>query len=160
MVGLCKEWKFFVPKLNGHRTLASDSFLLDLTVTCTWCTYSLLGSFVPFGGFFASQADISAPLTIARQPFTRCNACNEMYEQELSHLLRQGSSVSIADAYSKILSSSLQRSDSDLTKGRDVVAQVCYVTSPRAELPWSCMLTLSLSFCVEHIHTCPDLREL
>lgn len=83
-----------------------------------------MGSFVPFGGFFPTPSDYRPPVTAGRQSFTRCNACNEKYEQELGATLREGSSVPSDDHHSAALPSWLQRSDSDLSRG-DVVAQVC-----------------------------------
>ena len=55
------------------------------------------------------------------------------YETYSKFLHRFPSSVSIANAYSKSLSSSLPRSDSDLTKGRAVVTQVKDVKAASSE---------------------------
>lgn len=84
-----------------------------------------MGSFVPFGGFFPTPSDYRPPITAVQHSFTRCNACNDKYEQELDTILREGSSISSADQDSVTLPSWLQRSKSDLGKGGDIVTQVC-----------------------------------
>lgn len=119
-------YMFYTPQhsMNVSGIELLTPLLLNLTVACTWYTYSLMGSFVPFGGFFPTPSDYRPPVTAGRQSFTRCNACNEKYEQELGAALREGSSVPSDDHHSAALPSWLQRSDSDLSKG-DVVAQVC-----------------------------------
>ncbi|KAJ0230231.1 Protein SMAX1-LIKE 7 [Hirschfeldia incana] len=54
---------------------------------------SLMGSFVPFGGFFSSTSDFRVPfsnsMTQSRLP--RCHLCNEKCEQEVTALGKSGS---------------------------------------------------------------------
>lgn len=140
LIGAAANYETYSKFVGRFPSIQEDWDLHPLPITSFRSSFdalgsksSLLGSFVPFGGFFPSQPDFRTPLTVARLPFTRCNACNEMYERELSDMLREGSSVSIADTYSKSLSSSLQRSDSDRTKGGDVVAQVKDVKAASSE---------------------------
>ena len=85
-----------------------------------------MGSFVPFAGFFPTPSDYRPPLTAVRPSFTRCNACNEKYEYELGALMKEGSSAAFSDQPSTALPSWLPRSNSDLSRGVDIVAQVCY----------------------------------
>lgn len=96
---------------------------------------SLMGSFVPFGGFFPMQSDFRTPFSGANPPFNRCSSCNEKFERELCAVLREGSSVSVADQYSLTLPSWLQRAESDTSKGGDIAGQVKDVkTSPNEHI--------------------------
>ncbi|BAT81534.1 hypothetical protein VIGAN_03127800 [Vigna angularis var. angularis] len=54
---------------------------------------SLMGSFVPFGGFF-STPEIRSPLNSTNGSFTRCDKCNEKCEQEVADVLKVGPSSS------------------------------------------------------------------
>ncbi|XP_061347170.1 protein SMAX1-LIKE 6-like isoform X2 [Gastrolobium bilobum] len=47
---------------------------------------SLMGSFVPFGGFFPTPSEIKNPASCANATFTRCGKCNEKYEQEVADI--------------------------------------------------------------------------
>ncbi|KAK9673811.1 hypothetical protein RND81_12G191800 [Saponaria officinalis] len=84
---------------------------------------NLMGSFVPFGGFFPTPSDFRAPLAGMRAPFTRCNECNVSYEKELRATPKEGSSVSVAGDQSSTLPSWLQSAEADPSKAREVVAQ-------------------------------------
>ncbi|KAK9673813.1 hypothetical protein RND81_12G191800 [Saponaria officinalis] len=89
-----------------------------------WFEEDLMGSFVPFGGFFPTPSDFRAPLAGMRAPFTRCNECNVSYEKELRATPKEGSSVSVAGDQSSTLPSWLQSAEADPSKAREVVAQV------------------------------------
>lgn len=52
-----------------------------------------MGSFVPFGGFF-STPEITSPLNSTNRSFTRCDKCNENFEQEVADILKVGPSSS------------------------------------------------------------------
>ncbi|XWS74015.1 hypothetical protein CRYUN_Cryun02cG0179100 [Craigia yunnanensis] len=84
---------------------------------------SLMGSFVPFGGFFPMPSDLRSPLTGRNQSIPRCNLCNEKYEQEVAAILKVGSTVSVADQYSENLPSRMAAVDmsmgDDVTKTKD-----------------------------------------
>uniref|UniRef100_A0A7N0TG43 Clp R domain-containing protein n=1 Tax=Kalanchoe fedtschenkoi TaxID=63787 RepID=A0A7N0TG43_KALFE len=69
---------------------------------------SLMGSFVPFGGFFSNPSDYKGSLSSTTQITTRCQSCNDKYEQEISTVLKGGGSTSIADQCSSSLPSCLQ----------------------------------------------------
>ncbi|KAI8016323.1 Protein SMAX1-LIKE 7 [Camellia lanceoleosa] len=81
---------------------------------------SLMGSFVPLGGFFSTPSEFKNLVSSTNQP-TRCDLCNEKYEQEASVILKGGSTTSIADQYSASLSSWLQMTECDANKRVDVI---------------------------------------
>ncbi|XP_022752644.1 protein SMAX1-LIKE 6-like isoform X2 [Durio zibethinus] len=81
---------------------------------------SLMKSFVPFGGFFPTPSDFRSPLSGRNQSITRCNLCNEKYEQEVAAILKVGSTVSVADQHSENLPSWLRMAAVDTSKGEDV----------------------------------------
>ncbi|XP_065637733.1 protein SMAX1-LIKE 6 [Quercus suber] len=80
---------------------------------------SLMGSFVPFGGFFPTSSDFTNPLSITNQSFTRCKQCTEKYEQEVAVIQKGGLTISGADQYSESIPR-LQMSELDTGKGVDV----------------------------------------
>ena len=82
-----------------------------------------MGSFVPLGGFFPTPSEFKNLLSSTNQS-TRCDLCNEKYEQEVSTVLKGGSNTSVADQYSKSLPSWLQMTECDSSKRVDVV-KVC-----------------------------------
>lgn len=51
--------------------------------------YSLMQSFVPFGGFFSSISDFKGPLSGVYPSRLRCNQCDKNYEDELSSILKR-----------------------------------------------------------------------
>ncbi|CAN8315306.1 unnamed protein product [Cochlearia groenlandica] len=58
---------------------------------------SLMGSFVPFGGFFSSTSDFRVPFSssLMNQALSRCHLCNEKYEQEVSAFGKSSSSLDL-----------------------------------------------------------------
>ncbi|KAL2317492.1 hypothetical protein Fmac_031368 [Flemingia macrophylla] len=52
----------------------------------------LMGSFIPFGGFF-STPEIRSPISCTNASFTRCDTCNEKCEQEVADILKIGPST-------------------------------------------------------------------
>lgn len=80
--------------------------------------YSLMGSFVPFGGFFSSTSDYRVPLSgTANQTLPRCHLCNEKYLQEVAAVVKASSSLSTSDQCSEKLPSWLRAAESELDKG-------------------------------------------
>ncbi|XP_054798882.1 protein SMAX1-LIKE 6-like [Prosopis cineraria] len=59
---------------------------------------SLMGSFVPFGGFFSSPSELKNPLSCTNQSFMRCHSCNQKYEQEVADILKV-SPATLASGY-------------------------------------------------------------
>ncbi|CAL5189654.1 unnamed protein product [Lathyrus oleraceus] len=49
---------------------------------------SLMGSFVPFGGFFSTPSESKSHESSTNASFTRCDKCNEKYEQEVADVLK------------------------------------------------------------------------
>lgn len=88
-----------------------------------------MGSFVPFGGFFPSPSEMHNLLSSANQS-TRCNLCNEKYEQEASVILKGGPTASVADQFSATVSPWLQSdmAECDASKRVDIV-KVCTIKS-------------------------------
>ncbi|CAH2038690.1 unnamed protein product [Thlaspi arvense] len=79
---------------------------------------SLMGSFVPFGGFFSSTSDFRVPLSgTVNQKLSRCHLCNEKYLQEVAAVAKAGSSLSLSDQCSEKLPSWLRAAETELDKG-------------------------------------------
>nr|XP_048324167.1 protein SMAX1-LIKE 6 [Ziziphus jujuba var. spinosa] len=82
---------------------------------------SLLGSFVPFGGFFPAPSNFRNPLNSRNQIFTRCHSCNEKCENEVASILKVGSATLVAgDKYPENLPCWSQTAEHDTGKGVDV----------------------------------------
>lgn len=86
--------------------------------------YSLLGSFVPFGGFFPAPPEINNLLESRSQSAPRCDMCNKKYEQEVSSVLKGGSTTSVAAQDQLNLPSWLQMDDIDKCKSANP-SEVC-----------------------------------
>ncbi|XAR60740.1 hypothetical protein NMG60_11034227 [Bertholletia excelsa] len=80
---------------------------------------SLMGSFVPLGGFFATPSDFKNMSSCTNQS-TCCGLLNEKSEQEASVILMGGSSTSVADQHSTSLSPPLEMDDHEASKKLDV----------------------------------------
>ncbi|KAG7573023.1 P-loop containing nucleoside triphosphate hydrolase [Arabidopsis suecica] len=77
---------------------------------------SLMGSFVPFGGFFSSTSDFRVPYSNSmNQTLPRCHLCNEKYEQEVTAFAKSGSSLD--DQCSEKLPSWLRNVEHEQDKG-------------------------------------------
>nr|GMD15774.1 protein SMAX1-LIKE 6-like [Ipomoea batatas] len=72
---------------------------------------SLMGSFVPFAGFFPTPSEFENLQNSRSQSPARCNLCNEKYEQEVSTLLK-GLTTSVADQHPANVSPWLQMAES------------------------------------------------
>ncbi|KAL2485947.1 Double Clp-N motif-containing P-loop nucleoside triphosphate hydrolase superfamily protein [Abeliophyllum distichum] len=79
---------------------------------------SLMGSFIPFGGFFPLPSEYEPPST--SQSSTLCNLCKEKYAQEVS-VLKGGPTDSVVGQQSENLSSWLQIAERDLSKSSGAV---------------------------------------
>ncbi|KAK3019272.1 hypothetical protein RJ639_004221 [Escallonia herrerae] len=82
---------------------------------------SLMGSFVPFGGFFPTTSEFGNMLSSTNQSSTRCDLCNKRYEQEVSAIRKGGSTKSVADQHSAGLPSWLQMAECVSNKITDAV---------------------------------------
>ncbi|AEC08329.1 Double Clp-N motif-containing P-loop nucleoside triphosphate hydrolases superfamily protein [Arabidopsis thaliana] len=77
---------------------------------------SLMGSFVPFGGFFSSTSDFRIPSSSSmNQTLPRCHLCNEKYEQEVTAFAKSGSMID--DQCSEKLPSWLRNVEHEHEKG-------------------------------------------
>ncbi|KAM7501796.1 hypothetical protein LguiB_000700 [Lonicera macranthoides] len=81
----------------------------------------MMGSFVPFGGFFPTPSELQDPVSSTSKSITRCDQCNEKYKQEASLILKGGSTISVADHQSTSLPFWLQKDDSVTIKKMDAV---------------------------------------
>ncbi|CAH8352427.1 unnamed protein product [Eruca vesicaria subsp. sativa] len=79
---------------------------------------SLMGSFVPFGGFFSSTSDFRVPFSnsMNQSRLPRCHLCNEKCEQEVT-ALGKSSSMTTDDQSSEKLPSCLRIVESEQEKG-------------------------------------------
>ncbi|KAF2317425.1 hypothetical protein GH714_022220 [Hevea brasiliensis] len=104
-----KDWDLHILPITSSKS----------PIDCFGSKSSLMGSFVPFGGFFSTPSDLKYPLCNVAQSITQCHLCTAKYEQEVTAMLK-GSTVSIADQYSENLPSWLQMAQLDTGKGLDV----------------------------------------
>ncbi|KAG5238359.1 protein SMAX [Salix suchowensis] len=95
---------------------------------------SLLGSFVPFGGFFSTPSDFKIPPNSINQSITRCHLCNAKYEQDVAATLKMGPTISVAEQCSENLPSSRQLAELDMRKAVDMVKTKDDGTSLNAKL--------------------------
>ncbi|KAE8656761.1 hypothetical protein F3Y22_tig00116997pilonHSYRG00299 [Hibiscus syriacus] len=96
------------PKWKKHRCRYTTAGALEhltlfrlLDLTCSWYSYSLMRSFVPFGGLFPAPSDLKSPLSARNQSIPRCKLCNDKYEQEVDAVMKAGSAVSDANQYQR-----------------------------------------------------------
>lgn len=95
-----------------------DLHLLPITTSTSpnggsYSKSSLMGSFVPFGGFFPTPSEFKNLLSSENKSISRCDLCNEKYDQEASVILKGGSTISVADQHLPSLSSWLQKDETD-----------------------------------------------
>lgn len=86
--------------------------------------YSLMESFVPFGGFFSTPSEPKGSLRSSYQHATRCHLCNERCEQEILAVSKGGFNVSVADQCKSSLPSWLQMTQLGANKGLDEKVRV------------------------------------
>ncbi|XP_010558877.1 PREDICTED: protein SMAX1-LIKE 6-like [Tarenaya hassleriana] len=111
-----KDWDLHVlpitsTKPSGVYPKSRSFFVLRARVFVF--VHCLMGSFVPFGGLFASTSDFRVPSfgNATNQPMPRCHLCNEKYEQEVASFIKVGSSFSAANQCSEKLPSWLRSVD-------------------------------------------------
>ncbi|XP_030506040.2 protein SMAX1-LIKE 6 [Cannabis sativa] len=125
LIGATRTYEIYSKLLGQFPTIQKDWDLHLLPITSSKASSegvhsksSLMGSFVPFGGFFAASSELKNPVSSTNQCFTRCSACTEKYEQEVSSILKTGSNLSVAGQLSESLPS-LQMAEVDARKGVD-----------------------------------------
>ncbi|CAN8306018.1 unnamed protein product [Cochlearia groenlandica] len=103
-----KDWDLNVLPITSSKPLSQGAYPKS----------SLMGSFVPFGGFFSSTSDFRVPLSsTVNQTLSRCHLCNEKYLQEVAAVVKAGSSLSLSDQCSEKLPSWLRAAETELDKG-------------------------------------------
>ncbi|XP_019054190.1 PREDICTED: protein SMAX1-LIKE 6-like isoform X2 [Nelumbo nucifera] len=107
-----KDWDLQLLPITSHRPSFGGLYSRP---------YSLMESFVPFGGVFCTSSDLKGPLSSICEAISCCHLCNEKYEQEVSSILKAGHTVSVADQYQSSLSFWLQSPELTTSKGLDVV---------------------------------------
>ncbi|KAG9142014.1 hypothetical protein Leryth_009379 [Lithospermum erythrorhizon] len=72
---------------------------------------SLLGSFVPFGGFFSLPSELETIRSSKVQFTGRCSVCNENYEREVSAALKEISASSVSGSSTANIPSWLHKAE-------------------------------------------------
>ncbi|WJZ89086.1 hypothetical protein VitviT2T_008332 [Vitis vinifera] len=128
LMGSSGSYETYLKFLTQFPSIEEDWDLHLLPITSSrssvegFCSRSsLMGSFVPFAGFFSTPTDFKNPLNSTNQSITLCHLCNEKCEQEVSAILKGGSTISLADRYSGTLPSWLLMAEPDTNKGADAV---------------------------------------
>ncbi|XP_050368203.1 protein SMAX1-LIKE 6 [Argentina anserina] len=80
----------------------------------------LMGSFVPFGGFFSGPSNFANPLRSKGHSFIRCHLCTEKYEQEVASIRKDGSAITVGEQCSTSSPYWLQMTELDHGKGVDL----------------------------------------
>ncbi|ESW14200.1 hypothetical protein PHAVU_008G261000 [Phaseolus vulgaris] len=124
LLGVAETSHAYSKFLSLFPNVENDWDLHLLTVTSAtpsmeglYSKSSLMGSFVPFGGFF-STPEIRSPVNSTNGSFTRCDKCNEKCEQEVADILKVGPSSSNSTSSSwlqKVVNVDTHRG-SDVTK--------------------------------------------
>ncbi|KAL1202025.1 Protein SMAX1-LIKE 6 [Cardamine amara subsp. amara] len=124
-IGCVSSYEIYTKLLDRFPTIEKDWDLHVLPITSSkpssqglYPKSSLMGSFVPFGGFFSSTSDFRVPLsTTVSQKLSRCHLCNEKYLQEVAAVVKASSSSSLSDQCSEKLPSWLRAAETELDKG-------------------------------------------
>ncbi|CAJ1960387.1 unnamed protein product [Sphenostylis stenocarpa] len=126
LVGVARTSEAYSKFLRLFPTVDKDWDLHLLTMTSAtpfmeglYPKSSLMGSFVPFGGFFSTPSEMKNPVNCTNATsLTRCDACNEKCEQEVADILKVGPATS-ASGYSTSLPW-LQKVNVETDRGLDV----------------------------------------
>ncbi|CAN4128350.1 unnamed protein product [Withania somnifera] len=123
LVGAAANYDIYLKFLARFPTIQKDWDLHLLPITSSTppigglpSRSSLMGSFVPFGGFFSAASEFENSWMNKNESTVRCNLCNEKYEQEVSTLLREATG-SVADQHATHLSSLLQKAECGPSRG-------------------------------------------
>ncbi|KAB2616544.1 hypothetical protein D8674_023132 [Pyrus ussuriensis x Pyrus communis] len=160
LIGAAASHEVFTKLSLWFSTIEKDWDLHLLPITSSkasmegvYSKSSLMGSFVPFGGFFSAPSNFKNPLSSTYQSFRRCNGCTEKYEQEVASVLKVGSTVSVTDPRSDSLPSWLQIRKLGTGKGDDLAKTkddktTMNVTVSALQKKWD-------DFCRQNLHAQP-----
>ncbi|XP_057442263.1 protein SMAX1-LIKE 6-like [Lotus japonicus] len=94
LVGVAETSGAYSKFLGLFPNVENDLDLHLLTVTSAtssmeglYSKSSLMGSFVPFGGFFPTPSEIKSHVSSTNASFARCDECNGKYELEVANTL-------------------------------------------------------------------------
>ncbi|KAL9267607.1 SMAX1-LIKE 7-like protein [Drosera capensis] len=121
LMGSAAVYETYSRFLERFPPIEKDWDLQPLPITSS--KSSLMGSFVPFAGFFSRPSDFKSPLPVMNQCFTRCGECNENCEREISAAWQGGSSASMVDKCSTSLPTCLQMADFDSNRTENVAPE-------------------------------------
>ncbi|KAF3666514.1 putative mitoferrin-like [Capsicum annuum] len=117
LIGAAASYDIYMKFLARFPTTQKDWDLHLLPITSSTppigglpSRSSLMGSFVPFGGFFSAAPEFENSWINRNESIARCNLCNEKYEQEVSTVLR-GASGLVTDQHEPHISSWLQKAE-------------------------------------------------
>ncbi|KAI4318192.1 hypothetical protein L6164_025990 [Bauhinia variegata] len=102
-----------------------DLYILPMT-SVTYSTQglysksSLMGSFVPFGGFFSTPPEFENPVSSTNQSFTCCHVCKEKYEKEVADVGKIGPTASPSDCSKSLPWLQKKKVNVDVDEGLDV----------------------------------------
>ncbi|XP_038718699.1 protein SMAX1-LIKE 6-like isoform X1 [Tripterygium wilfordii] len=141
-----KDWDMQVLPINSLKPSLPSSYPKS----------SLMGSFVPFGGFFSSPSDSRCSLSTSYQCLSRCRQCDERCAQEVISISKEGTTASVSDHYQSSLSSCLHMAEISTDKRLDLIKDDGMVLSTKvagAERKWD-------DICWRLHHTRPPERNI
>ncbi|XP_057724502.1 protein SMAX1-LIKE 6-like [Arachis stenosperma] len=102
LVGVAEKCDVYSKLLGLFPNVEKDWDLYPITVTSAtpsmeglYPKSSLMGSFIPFGGFFSTPPEIKTPVSCSSASSARCDECNEKYEEEVADLKVNEESTSL-----------------------------------------------------------------
>ncbi|KAL4335119.1 hypothetical protein GQ457_07G017980 [Hibiscus cannabinus] len=127
LLGAATSYQTYLKFLSRFPSVEKDWDLQILPITSvrnslarSYPKSSLMESFVPFGGFFASPSESKGSLSSSYRHVPRCHLCNERCEQEVIAISKGGFNVSVADHCRSTLPSWLQMTEVGANKGLDM----------------------------------------
>ncbi|KAI8564230.1 hypothetical protein RHMOL_Rhmol03G0166100 [Rhododendron molle] len=128
LIGFAATYETYLKFLNRYPSVEKDWDLQLLPITSlraamggdSYPRSSLMESFVPFGGFFSTPADLKSPLGVSYQCPPRCHLCNEKCEQDVSAITKGGFASSVAEQYQSSLPSWLQMTEVSTNRALDI----------------------------------------
>ncbi|XP_044506222.1 protein SMAX1-LIKE 7-like isoform X2 [Mangifera indica] len=116
LIGVAANSEAYLKFSNMFPSIEKD---WDLQLLPVHFKSRLIGSFVPFGGFFSSPLDPRSPMKSENQ-HSSCYLCTEKFEHEVAAILKEQSITSVAEQCPGKLPSWLERAELDTRKGVDM----------------------------------------